>query len=141
MQLCKTFSFTDLKIDRYNWVNSNYHNYLHIWLNHRTRGIMMEGNKDIFLACDDTLGYLAGSMHEKYSMTFIWGHSFSTCGSYDQCFDPSRIPPCVQMYAFRVPLPLRSDLIDLISPSAVLTLLVCHSFLISFYLRNSEIYD
>ena len=31
----------------------------------------MEGNKDIFLACDDTLGYLAGSMHEKYSMTFI----------------------------------------------------------------------
>ena len=38
---------------------------------------MIEGNNDIFSAGGDTLGYLAGPMHKKYSMTFIWGHPFS----------------------------------------------------------------
>ena len=71
----------------------------------------MEGNNeefnsvDIFLAGDDALEYLAGPMHKKYSMSFIWDHPFSTCGSYDQYFDPSRIPPWAHMYAFRVPPP------------------------------------
>ena len=58
-----------------------------------------------FLAGDDALGYLAGPMHEKYSMTFIWGHPFSTYGSYDQFFDSSHITPYAHMYAFRVPPP------------------------------------
>ena len=38
----------------------------------------MEVNRDIFLACIDAVGYLAGPVHKKYSMTFIWGHQFST---------------------------------------------------------------
>ena len=33
----------------------------------------MEGNKGIFLVGDDALGYLAGPIYKKYSMTFIWG--------------------------------------------------------------------
>ena len=66
----------------------------------------MEGSNDIFLAGDNALGYLARPMHKKYSMTFIWGYLFSTCGSYDQFFDPPHIPPSVHMYAFRVPSPL-----------------------------------
>ena len=36
---------------------------------------MTEGCNDIFLAGDDALGYLAGPMHKKYSMAFIWGPS------------------------------------------------------------------
>ena len=63
----------------------------------------MEGNNDIFLTGDNALGYLAGPMHKKYTMTFIWGHPLSTCRPYDQFFDPSDIPPCAYMYAFRVP--------------------------------------
>ena len=47
------------------------------------RGIMMEGNNVIFLADDDALRYFAGPMHEKYSMTFIWDHLFSTSGFED----------------------------------------------------------
>ena len=41
----------------------------------------MEGNNDIFFAGDDALKYLAGPVHKKYSMTFIWGHPFDTCRS------------------------------------------------------------
>ena len=63
----------------------------------------MEGNNDIFLAGDDALGYLTGPVHKKYSMTFIWGHPFSLCGSYDRFFDPSHIPSCAHMYAFIIP--------------------------------------
>ena len=47
---------------------------------------MREGNNDIFLAGDDALGYLTRPTHKRYSMTFIWGHPFSTCGYYDQFF-------------------------------------------------------
>ena len=36
---------------------------------------MIEGYNDIFLAGDDALGYLAGPMHKKYFMAFIWGSS------------------------------------------------------------------
>ena len=32
---------------------------------------MLAGKNDIFLSGDDALGYLAGPMHKKYSMTFI----------------------------------------------------------------------
>ena len=66
---------------------------------------MKEVNNDIFLAVDDALGYLARSLHNKYSITFIWGHPFDTCRSYDQFFDISHIPPCAHMYALRVPPP------------------------------------
>ena len=62
----------------------------------------MEGNNDIFPAGDDRLRYLARPMHNKHSMTFIWGHPFSTCESYDQFFDSSHIPPYAHVYAFRV---------------------------------------
>ena len=63
---------------------------------------MVEGNND-FLAGDHALGHLAGPMHKKYSMTFIWSHPFNTCESYDQFFGPSHILPCMP-FAFRVPL-------------------------------------
>ena len=66
---------------------------------------MMEGNNDIFVAGADVLGYLARPKHKKYFMAFIWGHPFSTCGSYDQFFDLSHILSCDHMYAFRVPPP------------------------------------
>ena len=39
----------------------------------------MEGSNDIFFAGDVALGFFAGPMHEKYSMTFIWGQPFSPC--------------------------------------------------------------
>ena len=41
---------------------------------------MMKG-KNIPLAGDDVLGYLAGPMPKKYCITFIWCHPFSMCGS------------------------------------------------------------
>ena len=53
----------------------------------------MEGDNDIFLAVDNVLGYLAGSLDKKYPTTFIWAHSLSTCGSYDQFCDSSYTPP------------------------------------------------
>ena len=66
----------------------------------------MEGDNDIFLAVNDNvLGYLAGSLDKKYPTTFIWAHSLSTCGSYDQFCDPSYIPPCLYKCTFKVPPP------------------------------------
>ena len=53
----------------------------------------------------DALGYLAGPVHQKYLMTFIWGHQFSTWRPCARFFDPSHVPPWVQMYAFGVPSP------------------------------------
>ena len=52
---------------------------------------MMEENKDIFLADDDALMYLAVPMHKKYSTKYVWDHPFST--------NISTSPP---LYAFRV---------------------------------------
>ena len=49
---------------------------------------MTEGNNNIFLAGNDTLGYLVRPMHKKYSMACILGHPF-TCGSYDRVLDLS----------------------------------------------------
>ena len=46
---------------------------------------MMEENNDIFLAGGDALVYLAEPVHKKNSTTFVCGHLFSTCVSYDQC--------------------------------------------------------
>ena len=62
---------------------------------------MTEGNNNIFLAGNDTLGYLVRPMHKKYSMACILGHPF-TCGSYDRVLDLSHMLPNVHMYAFRV---------------------------------------
>ena len=62
---------------------------------------MTEGNNNIFLAGNDTLGYLVRPMHKKYSMACIWSHPF-TCGSYDRVLDLSHMLPNVHMYAFRV---------------------------------------
>ena len=63
---------------------------------------MMEEKNDIFLAGSDALVYLAGPMHKKYSITFVWGHPFSTYVSYDQFFN--LFPPCKYIYTFRVTL-------------------------------------
>ena len=38
---------------------------------------MMDENNDIFLPGGDAFLYLAGPMHKKYSLTFVWGHPFS----------------------------------------------------------------
>ena len=93
----------------------------------------MEGNKNIFLAGDDALWYLAEPMHKKYSIYFA-----------DLMTDVSILPaspPCAHMYTLRVPPPFAYVILLIwYSPSPVLTLLVRHSFLILFYLRNSEIY-
>ena len=91
---------------------------------------MMEENNDIFLAGGDALVYLAKPMHKKCSTTFVWSHPFSTYVSYDQFFDPP--PPCTHKLA---PFGVR-DFMDLILYSLIVTLLVCHSFVILFYLRN-----
>ena len=48
---------------------------------------MMEENNDIFLAGDDALVYLAVPVHKKYSITFVWGHPFSTYISKDRFFN------------------------------------------------------
>ena len=68
---------------------------------------------------------LAGPMHKKYSTRFVWGHLFSTYVSYDRFFNP--------------PFSVR-DFIDLILSSPILTFLICQSFFILFYLRNSRIH-
>ena len=39
---------------------------------------MIEENNDIFLAGGDALVHLAGSIQQKYSTIFVWGHPFST---------------------------------------------------------------
>ena len=39
---------------------------------------MMEESNDIFFAGGDALVYLVIPIHEKYSTTFVWGHSFGT---------------------------------------------------------------
>ena len=44
---------------------------------------MMEENNDIFLGGGDALVYLAGLMHKKCSITFVWGQTFSMYVSYD----------------------------------------------------------
>ena len=49
---------------------------------------MMEENNDISLGGGDALVYLTGPMHKKYSTTSVWGHPFSTYGSYDRLFNP-----------------------------------------------------
>ena len=97
----------------------------------------MEEYNDIFLAGDDALVYLAEPMHQKHPTIFVWGYLFSTYVSYDQFFNPSS--PCKHMYLFRVTPFCLCDFIDLILSSPIFTLLVCHSFLILFYLRNSRI--
>ena len=38
----------------------------------------MEENNNIFFAGSDALVYLAQLMHKIYSITFVWGHPFST---------------------------------------------------------------
>ena len=58
----------------------------------------MEEDNEIFLAVDNALGYLAGSLDTKYPMTFIWGHSLSTCGSYDQFCDPTSPLVCTSAH-------------------------------------------
>ena len=69
----------------------------------------------------DALVYLARPMHKKYSTTFFWSHPFSTYVSYERF----RVTPlCVH------------DFISFILSSPILTLLVCHSFLMLFYLKN-----
>ena len=97
---------------------------------------MTEENKYIFPAGGDALVYLTGPMHKKYSTTFAWGHPFSTHVYQDRFFNP--FPPCTHMYSFRVIPFCLCDFIDLILFSPILTLLVCHSFRILFYLRNSR---
>ena len=49
---------------------------------------------------------------------------------------PPPPPPCTHMYTFRVTPFCVRDFIDLILSSPILTLLVCHNFLILFYLKN-----
>ena len=82
--------------------------------------------------------YLTGTMLIKCSTTFVWGHPFSTYVSYDHFFNcPARIysnapPPSSHFICLR-------DFIDLIPSTPISTLLVCHSFLILLYPRNSRI--
>ena len=55
--------------------------------------IMMDKNKEIFLAGADVLVYLAEAMHKKYSTTSVLGHLFSTYVSYDRS-------SCTYLYTF-----------------------------------------
>ena len=89
----------------------------------------MEGNNEIFLAGYNALWYQAGPIHKKYSIKFIWGHPFSTFRFQDQFFDPSQIPPCSHMFAFRVPL----------SFAYVISLILSHFAIVSSYRFTSEI--
>ena len=93
---------------------------------------MMEEN-NIFLAGSDALMYLAGPMRKKY--TFVWGHPFSTYYLMTDFFNPP--PPCTHMYSFTITPFCVRDFIDLILFSPILILLVCHSFLILFYIRKN----
>ena len=52
---------------------------------------------------------------------------------------PSSPSPCMHIYSFKVTPFYVRDFINLILSSPILTLLVCHSFLILFYLINSKI--
>ena len=101
---------------------------------------MMERNNDIFLAGDDALGHLTGPIHKK-----IPWHLFVAINLVraDLMTDFSILPtfPCTHMYAFRVPQPFVYVISSILYSFNVLTLLVCDSFFILFYLRNSEIYD
>ena len=45
---------------------------------------MMEENNNIFLAGGNALVYLAIPLHKKYSVTLVWGNSFSMYISYDK---------------------------------------------------------
>ena len=63
----------------------------------------MEGDNDTFFDGDGALRQLVGPMRKKYSMTFNWGHPFSTCESYDRFSNLSHIRHCVHMQVFRLP--------------------------------------
>ena len=89
----------------------------------------MEGNNNIFLVGDDALGYLAQLMYKKYSMTFIWDHLFSKCGSYDQFLGSLHIPLVRTCKHLEYPCLLHMWSHQFDAPSSVLSLLVCHSFL------------
>ena len=63
----------------------------------------MEENIDIFLAGDDTLGYLAGPMHKKNIPQHLFGaihlvRTYLTTNSLPS----SPCPLCKHMYVFRV---------------------------------------
>ena len=53
---------------------------------------MMEENNDIFHGGGDAVVYLARTLHKKYSITFVWGHPFSTYVSYDRFPNPPPLP-------------------------------------------------
>ena len=93
------------------------------------------------LAEGDALVYLAGPIHKKYSTTFVWGHPYSTYVFHDRFFNTTPSPPLpfTHRHAFRVTPFCVCDFIDLILSFPISTLLVCHTFLILFYLRNSGI--
>ena len=139
MQSCQPLSFRNLQVDRYNWVNSNYHNY-------RIKQSYMryyDGRKQRHFPCWWWCSrVLDWPMRKKRLMTFIRDHPFSTCRSYDWFFDPSHILPLLVRICTYLEYPLLfcmwSHRFDSLSP--VLTFLVCHSFLIFFYFRNSEMY-
>ena len=94
----------------------------------------MEESNNISFSGGDALVYSAEPIHKKYYKTFVWGHPFSTHVPYDHFFSP-----CTSMHAFRVTPSCVCDFIDLILSSPILTLIVYHSFLILFYVRNSRI--
>ena len=142
MQFCHPLSIRDMQADRYNWVNLKYHNYI----SHRIKQSYMryfDGRKQrdflFWWWCSRVLGRANA---QKFSMTFICVHPFSMSRSYDQFVDLSHIPPflrtCTHLEHPHLLL-MWSHRFD--TPSPVLILLVCHSFLILLYLRNSEISD
>ena len=97
----------------------------------------MKENNDIFLAGDNVLGKLARPMRKKYSVTFIWSHPFSTCGSYEQLFYPfptTLVRTCTHLDYNRL-LRMWSYGFDTRSPVSTL-IIVCHSFIILFYFRS-----
>ena len=94
----------------------------------------MEENNDIFLVTV----MLLYTWRDQYATSILQqlSRAIHLLRTYLMT-DFSALPPlCTHMYTFRVtPLCVR-DFIDLILPSPILTLFVCHNFLILFYLKN-----
>ena len=98
---------------------------------------MTKENSNIFLAGGNALVYLAKPMHKKCSKTYFWRHPFVRTYLMTDFSNPPP-PPCTYMYTFRVTLFCVREVTNLTLSSPILTLLVFHSFLILFHLRNSR---
>ena len=120
MQFCQPFSCRDLQVDMQNF-DGRKQRHFPWWL---WCSCVLGGTNTQQVFYNNCLGV------SIYYARILWPIFHPPSPS------PPPPPPCTHMYTFRVTPFCVRDFIDLILSSPILTLLVCHNFLILFYLKN-----